>query len=79
MAEENPMDDNYEPFTPSDVMKVLIDTNDARIEEEMVRPRVEVWPDDWSEWVASHDTLNRNPICSLQAMKASPFCSLGYH
>ncbi len=79
MAEENPMDDDYEPFTASDVMKVLVDTNDARIEEEMVRPRVEVWPDDWSEWVASHDTRNRNLICSLPAMKASPFCSLGYH
>ena len=70
---------DYELFTPSDEMKVLVDTNDVRTEEEMFRPRVEIWPDEWSDWVASHETGRRSMICNLPAMKASPFYSLGYH
>jgi hypothetical protein len=70
---------DYEVFTRSNEMKTLVDTNDLRREEEMSRPRVEIWPDEWSAWVASHETCRRSLICSLPAMKASPFCSLGYH
>ena len=70
---------DYELFTPSNEMKALVDTNDARTEEETFRPKVEIWPDEWSDWVASHETGRRSLICSLLAMKASPFCSLGYH
>ncbi len=73
------VDPDYELFTPSNEMKALTDTNDIRIEEETFRPRVEIWSDDWSDWVASHESGRRNLICSLPAMKASPFCSLGYH
>ncbi len=70
---------DYELFTPSDEMKALVDTNDLRTQEESLRPKVEIWPDEWSDWVASHETGRRNLICSLSPMKASPFCSLGYH
>ncbi len=73
------LDYEYELFTPSDEMKALVDTNDVRINEETSRPRVEIWPDEWSDWVASHETDRRNLICTLPAMKASPFCSVGYH
>ncbi len=70
---------DYEVFTPSGEMKALVDTNDLRTEEEMFRPKVEIWPEEWGEWVASHETGRRSLVCSLSAMKASPFCSLGYH
>jgi hypothetical protein len=70
---------DYELFTPSNEMKALTDTNDVRREEETFRPNVEIWPDEWGDWVASHETGRRSLICSLPAMKASPFCSLGYH
>ena len=70
---------DYAAFTPSDEMKALVDTNELRKEEEMFRPRVEIWPDEWSDWVAYHETGRTSVICSLPAMKASPFCSLGYH
>jgi hypothetical protein len=70
---------DYEAFTPSNEMKALVDTNGVRIEEEMFRPRVEIWPDEWGDWVASHETGRRSLTCSLPAMKGSPFCSLGYH
>lgn len=70
---------DYEALTQLNEMKALVDTNDERTEEEMFRPRVEIWPDEWGDWVASHETGRRSLICSLPAMKASPFCSLGYH
>ncbi len=70
---------DYTVFTPSDAMKTLVDTDQSRKEEEMFRPRVEIWPDEWSDWVASHETGRKSLMCSLPAMKASPFCSLGYH
>ncbi len=70
---------DYELFTPSNEMKALTDTNDVRREEETFRPNVEIWPDEWSDWVASHEIGRRSLVCSLPAMKASPFCSLGYH
>jgi hypothetical protein len=73
------VDSDYELFTPSEQMKALVDTNDVRTNEETSRPKVEIWPDEWSNWVASHETGRKNLICSLPAMKASPFCSLGYH
>ncbi len=56
-------------------------------EEELVRPRVEIWPDpaydEWAEWVRSHEMKKRgNPVdlCELvPGMKASPLCALGVH
>jgi hypothetical protein len=76
---EHEVPSDYEMFTPSNEMKALVDTNGERTREEMLRPRVEIWPDEWSDWVASHETGRRSLICNLPAMKASPFCSLGYH
>jgi hypothetical protein len=74
-------EDDYEKsFTSSDEMKFLIESNESRIEEEMTRPRVEIWPDDeWQAWVALHARGKRNMLCHLQPMKASPFCAMGYH
>ena len=37
-----------------DVMKLLTETNKDRIEEEMARPRIETYIDDWGAWVAYH-------------------------
>lgn len=39
--------------------KRLTDTNDVRIEEELTRPRVEMWVDEDAAWVASHRAKKR--------------------
>jgi hypothetical protein len=73
-------DIEYEDFTQGNLFRFLNDTYNARIEEEMTRPKVEVWPDDpWQQWVSSHDQSRRSLICNLPSMKASPFCAMGYH
>ncbi len=73
-------DIEYEDFSEGDVFRVLTESNDIRIEEEMTRPRVEVWPDDlWQLWVSSHDESRRSLLCHLPSMQASPFCAMGYH
>jgi hypothetical protein len=41
------------------VFKLLTDANDVRIEEEVVRPRVEMWVDEDAAWVASHRAKKR--------------------
>jgi hypothetical protein len=46
-----------------------------RLEEELVRPRIEIWPDEWVEWVSSHE--KGQSIC-LES-EVSPFCPRGYH
>jgi hypothetical protein len=78
MASENEI---YEPFIRSDEMKVLTDTDLAQVEEEAVRPRVEVWPDDVSrqEWIASHEPSRKNLICGLESMRSTQYCAMGYH
>jgi len=73
-------DTEYQDLTRGDVFRFLNDTSDIRIEEEMSRPRVEIWPDDpYQQWVLSHDESRRSLICNLPSMKASPFCAMGYH
>ena len=73
-------DTEYEDLTRGDVFRFLNDTSDIRIEEEMSRPRVEIWPDDpYQQWVLSHDESRRSLISNLPSMKASPFCAMGYH
>ena len=74
-------EDDYEKnFTQSDEMTFLTQSNEIRIEEEMTRPRVEIWPyDEWQTWVALHERGKQNMLCHIQAMKASPICALGYH
>jgi len=74
-------DDAYGDFIGSNEMKALTDTNEARIEEEMIRPRVEVWPDEdgWAQWVLSHSKSRLSLLCNLPSMQATPFCALGCH
>jgi len=67
-------------LTNSDEMKFLTETNHLRIEEERTRPRVEIWPDDeWQLWIARHEQGKHNVLCHVQAMRATPFCAIGYH
>jgi hypothetical protein len=68
------------------ILKALRDTERVRREEEFTRPRVEIWadpPDDWAEWVRSHERKKiGNPVdlCEMVlGMRASPLCSIGYH
>jgi hypothetical protein len=57
------------------------------MEEELVRPRVEIWADpvydEWTEWVRSHERKKLgNPvdICELvPGLKGSPLCPMGSH
>ena len=53
------------------VFKRLTDTNGVRIEEELVRPRVEMWVDEDAAWVASHRAKKPGIYCT-------PF-GTGYH
>jgi hypothetical protein len=73
--------DEYEDFSNSDYMQLLVETNDVRMEEELIRPRVEIWADDfeWQQWVSLHEQRHRSLICHLPSMRASPFCALGLH
>jgi len=57
----------------------LSKTNDYRIQEEMTRSRVEIWPDAWAEWVMSHKDDKRNYFYCIAEGKASPLCPIGYH
>lgn len=73
-------DDYEKDLTSSDEMEFLARTNDLRCEEEISRPRVEIWPyDEWQAWVALHEKGKRNVLCQLRSMVASPFCAVGYH
>jgi len=45
--------------TKESVFKRLTDTNDIRIEEELTRPRVEMFVDEDAAWVASHRAKER--------------------
>lgn len=73
-------DDYDKDLTSSDEMKFLTGTNDVRMEEEMARPKVEIWPcDEWQAWVARHEKGRRSVLCHLRSMVASPFCAVGYH
>jgi hypothetical protein len=53
-------------------------TQDDRFEEELTRPRVEIWPDEWSEWIASHRQERSNFSCYAGG-HATAFCPIGYH
>lgn len=79
--EELEIPEGYEDLVHSHYMRFLTETNDIRMEEELTRPRVEIWPDDfeWQQWVAQHEPRRKSVICHLESMKASPFCATGYH
>ena len=57
----------------------LSETHDHRILEEMTRPRVEIWPDEWAQWVASHREDKTDLFYCIAEGKASPLCPIGYH
>ena len=69
------------------ILGALKNTEKIRREEELTRPRVEIWPDpwadDWAEWVYSHERKRMgNPIdiCEMTlGMRASALCPVGYH
>jgi hypothetical protein len=54
-------------------------TNEYRIQEEMTRPRVEIWPDAWAEWVMSHREDKSDYYYCIAEAKASPLCPIGHH
>jgi hypothetical protein len=53
-------------------------TQADRFEEELTRPRVEIWPDEWSDWIGSHREDNYNFACYADG-RSTPFCPTGYH
>jgi hypothetical protein len=63
------------------------EAREARMQEELTRPRVEIWSDpfydDWAEWVRSHERKKAgNPVdvCEvLYGLKSSPLCPVGVH
>lgn len=79
--EELEIPEEYEELCCSDYMRFLTESNNMRIEEELTRPRVEIWPDDfeWQQWVSQHEPGRKSIVCHLESMKASPFCAVGYH
>ncbi len=52
-----------------------------RIDNEGMRPTVEVWPadDDFARWVASKEAKARAVICTTPEFKDTPFCGSGCH
>ena len=54
---------------------------DDRIDEQEVRPHVEVWPadDEYARWVAFHEAKERAVICTAPEYKDTPFCGTGCH
>ena len=68
------------------VLEALKSIEQARRQEELTRPRVEIWTDpadDWTEWVHSHERKRKgNPIdiCEMTlGMRGSPLCPIGFH
>jgi hypothetical protein len=59
------------------VREYLSKTRNERFEEELVRPKVEFWPDEWAAWVSTHRGDSKGSCHT--AAKASPLCSVGLH
>jgi hypothetical protein len=73
-------DSDYEEFFDRAGMKYLTESNFDRVNNNMARPGIEIWPDDdWAQWVSSHDEKRRTLVCNLPSMKSTPFCAMGYH
>jgi hypothetical protein len=53
-------------------------TEKDRMEEELTRPRIEIWPDPWIDWANSHREDGHSFVCHAGG-QASPFCPYGYH
>jgi hypothetical protein len=61
-------------------LRGLSSLDEVRFSEEgSSRPRVEVWFDDWADWVQSHEGGRQHMFYCTEGMTASPFCALGVH
>ena len=54
-------------------------TDREQRESGWVGPGIEIWPDEYAEWVMSHRSQKRELECSIPYVEASPFCGKGYH
>lgn len=61
--------------------KKIKDTVGDRIENQGMRPEIEVRPveDDFGHWVASKEARERAVICNSPEYKDTPFCGTGHH
>ncbi len=50
-----------------------------RFENASNRPLIEVWQDDDSDWIASHEDQVRRVLCMTPEFESSPFCGKGLH
>jgi hypothetical protein len=64
-----------EPEREMILREYLSKTKDYRILEEMTRPRIEIWPDAWAEWVNRHRKDKKDFFYCMAEGKASPLCS----
>jgi hypothetical protein len=57
------------------------DNLEARIEDQGIRPRIEVCPadDEYARWVAYHEAKDRAVICQTPEYRDTPFCGTGCH
>ncbi len=68
-----------EPEREMTLREYLSKTKDYRILEEMTRPRIEIWPDAWAEWVNSHREDKEDFFYCMAEGRASPLCPIGHH
>jgi hypothetical protein len=52
--------------------KILTSTNEDRIHEELIRPRIETFVDEWGAWVAYHRAKDKGE-------EYSPHFGVGWH
>ncbi len=59
----------------SDIKK----TESQRFKNSGNRPVIEIWPDDDSDWVMSHEDQVRQVLCATPEFESTPFCGKGLH
>ncbi len=59
----------------SDIKK----TESERFENSGNRPLIEIWPDDESDWIMSHEDQVRQVLCITPEFESTPFCGKGLH
>ncbi len=52
---------------------------DQIAEQAINRPEMEIWPDDWSRWLAGHRQDKCSSIFCDSGAKASALCPRGHH
>jgi hypothetical protein len=55
------------------------DSQAERFENASNRPLIEVWQDDDSDWIASHEDQARQVLCTTPEFESTPFCGKGLH